>query len=394
MFYFSVLFYKMKWRKIKADKIFDGEKFLYKKILKISLDGEIREICDEQEQDEEVEYFEGIITPGFVNCHCHLELSHLKGAIEKKTGLVAFVQLVMKNRFFDKNKILNAANYYDSLMKQNGIVAVGDICNTVDTITIKQKSAIQYYNFVEVAGFIPATAQKRMDDAMHVATEFLENGLMASVVPHAPYSVSEELFNKINVFSSGKIISIHNQESKEENLFFKKKEGDFIELYKALKTDISFFKKSTISSLQRFLPLLHSAKKILLVHNTFTTEEDILFAEDFCDKNNIALFWVFCPNANLYIEDNLPLIDIFFKNKCNICLGTDSLSSNEELDISSEMRTIKKYFPTLSEEALLKAASLQGAAALGLNHLGMIRKDMKPGINLIDKDFNFIQKII
>ena len=100
-----------------------------------------------------LEIFEGILTPGFINCHCHLELSHLKNVVERGTGLVDFLIKVISNRSAVKEKIEEAIVNADNEMYENGIVAVGDICNSTDTIFQKQKSKIEYRNFVEVLGF-------------------------------------------------------------------------------------------------------------------------------------------------------------------------------------------------------------------------------------------------
>ena len=88
------------------------------------------------------------IMPGFVNAHCHLELSHLYGAIKKGNGLLDFIISVKNRRNFDKENILKAIASAEQQMIHNGIVAVGDICNTSDTLTQKKIGNIKYYNFI------------------------------------------------------------------------------------------------------------------------------------------------------------------------------------------------------------------------------------------------------
>lgn len=379
-------------RKLKADKIFDGYKFVYNHIIELNDEGVIENIL-EDDGGKDVETFDGILTPGFINCHCHLELSHMKGAIPKHTGLTGFVQEVMRGRAFAPEQIKNTATFYDNYLLQKGVVAVGDICNTTDTIDIKKKSKVQYKNFIEVAGFLPFLAESRMSALLQVYDNFVLHNLDASIVPHAPYSVSWKLFEIINHHSAGKIITMHNQETAEEEVFYREKKGAFTELYTHLKSDISFFVASGKSSLQTVLPYLHSVKNLLLVHNTFTQEEDILFAESFAKENNIDLYWVLCPNANLYIENGLPNLNLFLQHNCNICFGTDSLSSNDDLDILSELRTIKKYFPETDNAILLRAVCSNGASALGYQHLGKFEKGLQPGVNLTDNNLNFVKKI-
>lgn len=378
-------------RKIKADKLFDGEKFLTGKVIVLDDEGAIVSIENDIQQD--AACFQGILTPGFINCHCHLELSHLHGAIPKHTGLLHFLLAVLKLRSHEENVILDAIARQDVLMYERGIVAVGDICNTTHTIAQKKISKIRYRNFVETMGFVPEIADARFAFAHTTLQAFEANEQHAAIVPHAPYSVSDTLFQKINREAAGKIISIHNQETAEENKLFRGHPGGFENFYKQLGTDISFFVAPFKNSLQAYLPLLANAKKILLVHNSFTSEEDVVFAETFAMEKNIALYWILCPNANLYIEHTLPDVEVFIKNKCKLAIGTDSLSSNDELDVLSELRTLKQHFPTISTERLLQMATSEGASALGFSGLGKIESGKKPGINLVDENLNLIKKI-
>src|SRR5690606_21239311 len=124
--------------------------------------------------------------------------------------------------------------------------------------------------------------------------------------------------------TKGNIISIHNQESDEENRFYRYKEGDFISFYEKLNKDIAFFKPLARNSIQSIIPFLPKNEKILLVHNTYTSYKDIHFIE----RYGSDVTWCFCPNANLYIEDRLPKIDLFLQSEIPIVLGTDSLASN------------------------------------------------------------------
>ncbi|HNF48188.1 MAG TPA: amidohydrolase family protein, partial [Chitinophagales bacterium] len=88
---------------------------------------------------EELETYSGYIVPGFVNAHCHLELSHLKGIAQTGTGLIDFVTQVIANRNHSPEIIQQEIERAENEMLQNGIVAVGDICNTTDTFYQKQK---------------------------------------------------------------------------------------------------------------------------------------------------------------------------------------------------------------------------------------------------------------
>jgi cytosine/adenosine deaminase-related metal-dependent hydrolase len=330
--------------------------------------------------NEPVEQLKGIISPGFVNTHCHVELSHLKDKLATKTGLVNFIKDVQLYRNAESPDVEKAAAEADQTMYDNGIVAVGDISNSNITVDIKAKSKMYYHTFVEVFGFAPDKATDVFNNALALMDEFKSQA--CSITPHAPYSVSKELFKLIKKYSdSGKnLLSIHNQECEDENKFYRYKLGSFNELYAHFGMDISYFKPQARNSLQSIIPLLTSRQDILMVHNTCTNLKDIYFIKRFDRKIN----WCFCPNANLYIEGILPKIDLFLDQGFNITLGTDSLASNSKLCILSEMRTIQQKFTNISITTLLQWATINGATFLGIDkEKGTIEPGKTPGLNLI-----------
>lgn len=330
---------------------------------------------------EPIERYKGIIVPGFINAHCHLELSHLHGKIPKNTGLVSFLKSVISQRTADEHEVLAAMKTNDQRMYDNGIVAVGDISNNQLSKSIKQNSKIYYHTFVELLGFDPAKAEIIFNKALELKSGFAH--LPASIVPHAPYSVSERLFNLLREYSESheNLCSIHNQESKAENDLFLNKSGDFLDLYKMLSLDLQFFEAKYRSSIQSIMPLISAKQKTLLVHNTYTSREDL--AAVTTSGNDI--YWCFCPNANLYIEGRLPDIDQFLACDYKITLGTDSLASNDKLCILSELKLIKAYFPELSFSQTIRWATLNGAEFLGIDkRFGSIEKGKTPGLNLIE----------
>ena len=149
---------------------------------------------------DELEVYKGVIVPGFVNTHCHLELSHMKSRVDTGTGLLPFLQKVVKFRDIPMEEILDAIERADQEMYENGIVAVGDISNKLDTKKQKDKSPIRYYTFVEMFDFLQNEgAQKTFNSYKEVYDGQSDNdGNRKSCVPHAPYTVSPRLFDLID----------------------------------------------------------------------------------------------------------------------------------------------------------------------------------------------------
>lgn len=394
----------MAYRKFMADFMFDGGELLPAgSVLIIKDDAIVVDIVNALDAGDDIETFRGMVVPGFINAHCHLELSHMKNLIAPGSGLVPFLTRVIKERNFLASSVNQAMAKAEDEMYMGGIVACGDICNTTDSILLKKNSLIEWHNFIEVIGFTKEKAGERLAQAGKVLTAFqrelplgrpqqeeydpvvIDHRLLSSITPHAPYSVSEALFELINEVSSGKIISIHNQESPVENNLYESGTGQVFELYGTLNINASFFKASGKSSLQTFLPWLQKASRIILVHNTYSDETDIVFSKSFSDQFS-DLYFCICINANRYIETKNPPLDLLRKFDCSICLGTDSYASNWNLKILEEIKTIQQQFPHIPLPEILQWATMNGAKALNMDdRFGSFEAGKKPGVVLIDR---------
>ncbi|MGB5006762.1 MAG: amidohydrolase family protein, partial [Ferruginibacter sp.] len=337
------------YRKFSADHIFNGYGFRQQEVLITDTAGVIVDLVCEQEAGDHIEKLNGILCPGFINAHCHLELSHMKGLVPKHTGLVDFVLTVVNERHFEEAEILSAIEMAENEMLQNGIVAVGDICNNTLTIPQKRKGRLQYHNFIEAAGFIPSMAKARFEKSRSILEEYRGtiNDQRSTVSPHAPYSVSPEMFALINVMPGNQLLTIHNQETAAENEFFEKGSGDLLRMYRQMGIDISFFKPSGKSSMQTWLPLFTKEQNMILVHNVFTSAADLSFSKLHAANGKLQTFFCLCPNANLYISNMLPDVNMLMQHSANIVLGTDSLASNDQLCILEEMKTLQHHFKEL-----------------------------------------------
>ncbi len=385
---------------ISADKIYTiNTKPVENKVIVIDEKGLIIDLLDENEVDAlKIKKHDGFICPGFVNTHCHLELSFMKAKIEAGQGLHAFIKEVESLKKPKDTEVFEAIKMADEEMYTNGIVAVGDISNTANTFSYKTKSTIYYHNFLEIYAFDEARAEATFERGLHLQNElkyFLghKTQQQSSITPHAPYSASVKLLNLFSEYAekNNSILTIHNQETEDENLFFKKKKGSILDRLNYFNIPTENWQAPKKTSLQATLPHLPATNKLQLVHNTFTNQADILFANNY-NKN---LFWCFCVNANLYIENKVPNVNLFTQNNCTITLGTDSCASNWNLSIFDEIKTLHNYFPSIDLNTLLTWATLNGAKFLGIeNKFGSIEKRKTPGLNLISPDFKTVQKII
>ncbi len=372
-------------RRLSADIVFPGNTpAIPKGVVVCEDDGTILSVGERDNfNPDDLEIFEGILCPGFINAHCHLELSYMLGRVPEKKGLVQFIMDLLRIRNEKLEVVLAEIERADREMSKNGIVAVGDISNDDHSLATKADSDIYYHTFVEAYGFVPEDAQKYFDMATTVFNKARALNLSSSITPHAPYSVPPELFKLIYAFGENHpaIFSIHNQETADETQFFKDGTGGFQHLMESFfKIDSHLFHPTGKRSLESILPYLPTDKKMLLVHNTMTTAADIKQAKE----HNPYFYWCTCPNANIYIENQLPDYTLFLKESNNVCVGTDSLASNHQLSVLEEIKTIQQHFPALKTETLIQWATINGAKFLGVdNKLGSLEAGKKPGVNLI-----------
>lgn len=313
------------------------------------------------------EYSGAYACPGYVNAHCHIELSHLKGKIEERGGLVNFILSLQKNRNANLEEILESIENAEAEMIKNGIVAVGDISNSNHSFAQKSKKNIPYHTFLEAFSFLPERAEQALHNLLNLKNEADALSINTSITPHAPYSVSQKLFGKIAALSET-IYSLHHLEAQAEIDFLEHKQGDFLKLYETFNIDIHFFeanKSATSYWLNHF-----NVPKLILVHNTFMHDEAYALITQAIDESYFCL----CANANMYIENRLPNIPSLMHKTKNICIGTDSLASNHSLDIAAELKTIHKHYKEIPIEFLIQCATIKGAEALNLQDLGTFKK--------------------
>ncbi|MBQ3656145.1 MAG: amidohydrolase family protein [Bacteroidales bacterium] len=341
--------------------------------------GEILEIKPLTKEIFSTEFHNGIIVPGFVNTHCHLELCHLKDKVQNANSLLDFLVQMFKlsQNVYDES----LTKSWDNFMYETGVSVVGDISNTPDTANVKKNSKIRYINFVELLGSTTERCQKDKIQYQNVREKFLtanQNPDEIIACPHAPYSVSPELFYTINLLNgeNKKMISIHNQESFDENLLYKNHSGGFVERFPMNLTSIPATGKTSLQSVN-----LQDYQRVIFVHNIYSSDEDLDFAKSFYKEP----YFVICPKSNIILEKKMLEVNKLISRDLPICIGTDSLSSNDSLSMIDELKVFSKSFPHLPITEIIKFATLNGAKALGVSsEFGTLSKGKTPGIVLIE----------
>lgn len=361
---------------------------LKRSLVKTGDDGTIisvEDTCGDLKEKQSVEFFNGIIIPGFVNCHCHLELSHLRGLIPEKTGLPDFIAQIRSRRETRLEDIVSSALTADSEMYHEGINLCADICNTPATFPVKKESPIQYINMLEVFGIDPDKAENRMLEAAVLAEESGKYALEGYITPHSLYSVSLPLLQLIKKQSThNKVSSIHFLETKDEIPFLRHHKGPLIDSYQ--KSGIMPpYLKTVGDHVSGILTETTNSGNLILVHNTCVNKH-ILHSVN--KRENT--FWCLCPGSNIFIDNAIPPAGLLWQEGCEIVTGTDSLASNSKLSILSELKILQEHFPDIGLENLIRWGTINGAKALGKENLfGKIEPGLKPGLLLL-KDVDLV----
>lgn len=302
------------------------------------------------------EFYNGIIIPGLVNCHAHLELSHMRGLIPPGGGLNGFIESVRERRGATSGEIMAAAVRADMEMQSEGVMACGDISNSPLSAGVKQESPIRYFTFAEVFGLDPLVAETRMNDALRVCEEMRLRGLPVQVTPHSLYSLSGPLSRLVREhITPESVISLHFLESDDE-------------------------RKMVQGHAEAALELSRITSRLLLVHNTVITAGE---AAMLASAGNT--WFCLCPSSNIHISGKMPPAAMLRQVTDRIVLGTDSLASSDHLSMITGLRLLQDAAPEIKAGEIIRWGTINGARALGCDDiLGSIEPGKRPGLLLVE----------
>lgn len=350
-------------------------------------DGTITAVGECQNPEKESRFIKGAVVPGFVNTHCHLELSYLWKSFRKGSGMAGFIDQINAQR--DNKSLeekLQDIRHWMNLMWERGVSAMADISNCADTFAIKKESPMYTRTFLEVFGTEPEDCASVIEGVRKLKAVADTYGLDAAPTPHACYTMSPELVTAAAAegLKSG-FLSYHSEESEEEEDMLKYGRGAMWDNRKA--AGMSVPPVTGESSLLYFIDRLEKAhpapfdEHILLVHEVCMDQKGIDAVKKVMNHPFVAL----CPQSNIFIHNSLPPVPLMRRNALKITVGTDSLSSNDDLDIVRELHCLQSAFPEVGLEELLTWACRNGAEFLAKeNEYGRIAVGMKPGLVAIE----------
>ena len=340
-------------------------------------------VCNEGE-----EVIEGALVPGFVNGHCHVELSHLHKKFVKGTGMAGFIDQINALRdWAGREKKQELVKEWMDRMWERGVSAMADISNDDSSFDVKASHPMYTRTFLEVFGSEPEMCEGVMNEVTELNSMADAAGIDAAPTPHSCYTMSPQLLSASAAAGLEKgWLSYHSQESQEEEDLLLTGTGAMYENRK--RSGMSTPPVTGESSLKYFIDRLAAAKPapydehVLLVHNVCLSQDDI----DAARKVMNHVYWAVCPLSNIFIHNALPPIPLMRANGLDIMVGTDSLSSNDDLDMVKELYCLHDNFKEVPMTELLGWACLNGARFLSKDDvLGTLTPGKKPGLVFIDK---------
>ncbi len=333
---------------------------------------------------------QGVLMPGLVNAHCHLELSALSGAVPGGGGLIPWTRRLMKAVVETAHGARQAAALEAARAAVRlGTAAIGDVGNSLDAVAAIGDAGLSGLLFHELVGSREAATGDALADAARERAG-AQGGWPARLgyVPaaHAPYSVGPGLFRRIfqAAAATGHATSIHVAEDQDEIALLRDGSGGWPDVLRAMGVDPGSRSpgRTPVGYLAE-LGAFDGPNPPLLVHMVHATDEDRRLARE------AGATAVLCPRSNLHIGGRLPEVARLLEDGVRLAVGTDSLASSPDLSLWGELAVLAAHFPSVPATAWLEAATRGGAGALGLPAHGTLAEGKRPGVlDVLVEDVN------
>ena len=314
-----------------------------------------------------VRILSAVILPGLVNAHTHLELSYLHGRIPPAPSFGPWVLEVIKARseYSDPahTDIVDAARRAIDAARATGTALFGDVSNTLVTVPLLREARRPARVFYELLGFTEREADARVAEA-RARLNALDTGddIRLSLAPHAPYSVSAELFRALRTDldrQADAIASVHLGETPEEIELLRHGTGEIRSVLEELGRWPADWRAPGVAPVEYLAGLGVLDRRMLAVHGVQFDGGDLAHL-----RAREATI-VSCPRSNVYVGVGSPPLESFYESGVPVAFGTDSLASVADLDMFAELREARRIAPRVAARTLLESATLVGARALG-----------------------------
>ena len=300
------------------------------------------------------------VLPGLVNAHTHLELSWMRGKIAPSDSMPAWAQRLIALRVEQRAEPRAAIAAAIAEARTSGTALVGDVSNTLAADQLLGESPLAGAMFYELLGF-NATEPEQLVANTREALDRLapRTDWTRTIVPHAPYSVSPQLFRAIGKAAGNRPMSIHVGESGDEMTFLRHGTGAWRELLGRLGAWNDRWEPPGCGPVEYIDRLGLVNDRLMAVHGTQLADEELRRLAA------VSATLVTCPRSNRWTGAGTPPIERFYSSGVRVAIGTDSLASVEDLNLFGELAYARHLAPHVPARRLLESATIAGAIALG-----------------------------
>jgi aminodeoxyfutalosine deaminase len=303
--------------------------------------------------DQIIHHGPGVLMPSLINAHTHLDLCALKQTTDTEAGFIGWVEsVIQKKEQTGQNALLQAAQAGIDELKLSGTWVVGDICSSTISPRLFMNSGLSGVWFQEYlgTGFPSDFRCEKVSDTQTL-----------SVAGHAPHTTSPAMLVRLKSAArkSSTPFSLHLSESIDEIQFLTTGEGPWADFLNARGIDTSDWGLTGAGPVQHAERLGLLDNSTLVVHLVFADEKEVsMLAEK---QVHVCI----CARSNSNLHKRLPDVPMMMQAGLRLCLGTDSLASNDSLSLFDEMVYLSSVFPQISPRDILTMATVNGARALG-----------------------------
>jgi cytosine/adenosine deaminase-related metal-dependent hydrolase len=316
-----------------------------------------------------VDLGEKALLPGLINAHCHLDYTCLRGKIPPQKSFTDWIRAISseKSELSTKDYVASINDGFEEA-KRFGTTTIANLTAFPELIAQIQPS-IRTWWFAEL---IDIRAPERADKLVDAAIEALKQNSDWGLAPHALFTASKNLFRRCEEIAQLEhiLLTTHLAESREEMEMFRDASGPLSEFMKSIGRLMDDCGNETPLGLFVGAPGGRAVPHWIVAHLNELTETDF----ELLERSNSKFHVVHCPRSHNYFGHRPFAFDRLRSLGFNICLGTDSLASNESLSLFDEMRIFQKNFPQVSPEEIFRTVTVNPARALRQeNALGQIR---------------------
>ena len=338
--------------------------------------GKFSDISATNSGEQIVDLGEQALLPGLINAHCHLDYTCLRGKIPPPKSFTEWIQAINAEK-----ANLSPENYIGSIndgfaeATRFGTTTIANLTAFPELVS-RIQAPIRAWWFAEL---IDVRDPSRANEIVDAAVETLKSAEHWGLAPHAPFTASANLYRRCEEVArlENALLTTHLAESREEMSMFRDASGPLYDFLKEIGRNMADCGRRTpLSQLTEILrdvsTPLDMTESWMVVHLNELAKNDFdLFARS---RNQFSI--AHCPRSHAYFGHSPFEFETLRELGFNVCLGTDSLASNDDLSLFAEMRAFQKEFPKIPPDEIFRMVTSNPALALGKPHvLGRIGKN-------------------